>query len=168
MAEMMSNQKNEAKAAGTAAPMTINIDHLDIHMDERVYSNSHYFNGCECEEADMDEMVQAVHKDTDIPAEIVREVLESADSYLEGVMAPDEDDDSDSCDDGHEAEPATKSEVDHKTNEPEFKRVTGAIKLPDFDELFTKALAGAILADIEKNEKKLMEMEGEKCNGKHE
>ena len=139
--EMLNALNNKKTPEG----VFLNIEHLDIHMDERVYSNSHYFNGCECEEADTDEMAEAIHKETDLPMEVILAVLEAADSYLTGGTDTEEDgeDFQDEAEEAGQNQMADKDQHDLETHEkPHF---------PSPDELEEKimnAFVQALVDDI--------------------
>lgn len=68
--------------------MTLHIEHLDIHMDERMYSCNHYCGGCGADaedgvEVDMEKLVEKVSADTGVDKDTVMKVIMAEDVYLQ-------------------------------------------------------------------------------------
>lgn len=67
---------------------SLRIEHLDIHLDERMYSTNHYtsFGSCDEEEEiiiDLHEMAQKISAETGVDEDTVFKVLMAEDVYLE-------------------------------------------------------------------------------------
>lgn len=67
---------------------SLHIEHLDIHLDERMYSTNHYINFGSCEEKeeviiDLHKMAQKISAETGVDEDTVFKVLMAEDAYLE-------------------------------------------------------------------------------------
>lgn len=75
-----------SKRPGLFDGVTLHIEHLDIHMDERMYSCNHY---CGCgaagdgTEVDMEKLVEKVAADTGVDKDTVIKVIMAEDVYLQ-------------------------------------------------------------------------------------
>ena len=74
---------------------SLHIEHLDIHLDERMYSTNHYtsFGSSDEEEEviiDLHEMAQKISAETGVDEDTVFKVLMAEDAYLEklGICVP--------------------------------------------------------------------------------
>ncbi len=89
-----------SKRPGLFDGVTLNIEHLDIHMDERMYSCNHYCGGCGAAgdgiKVDMEKLVEKVAADTGVDKDTVIKVILAEDVYLQeqGVceVIPEEED----------------------------------------------------------------------------
>ena len=68
--------------------VTLHIEQLDIHMDERMDSCNHYCGGCGADtedgiEVDMEKLVEKVAADTGVDKDTVMKVIMAEDVYLQ-------------------------------------------------------------------------------------
>lgn len=77
-----------SKHPGLFDGVTLNIEHLDVHMDERMYSCNHYCGGYGADtvdgiEVDMEKLVEKVAADTGVDKDTVIKVIMAEDVYLQ-------------------------------------------------------------------------------------
>ncbi len=88
--------------------MTINIENLHIHMDERMDSTNYYnptgsccdeCDGCDCDcgaEISDEELIERIHKETGVPMVLIDRILKAEDKVLAQLYADRVEDEADS------------------------------------------------------------------------
>lgn len=98
--EAQKSDKSLAAHPADAPAISLNIENLHIHMDERMTSYN-YGIGQESaeddseEDIDVDEMVEHIHKETGLGEKIILAVLAAQVEYLDSIWSEDDSDEED-------------------------------------------------------------------------